>query len=172
MEILEGLLNYEKVLLLLGILLFLVLMVVLIILVVQKRQIKSLLAFFLVPILMIGYPSVKKIQYGNFLVEFNRQTTKAEQVSSDARELQELSETVEEIKRRSPTKTSTLMTIARAEAVLGDTAEALKFVNMALDRVPENMDAIELKNKIHSPAIRPEIRFEELRQDSASILNH
>ncbi len=171
MESLEGLLNYEKVLLLLGILFFLVLMVVLIIFVAQKRKIKPLLVFFLVPILMIGYPSVKKIQYGDLLIELNTKTNKAEQVSSDARERQELNESVEEIKRRSPTKTGTLMTIARAEAVLGDTAEALKFVNMALDRVPENKDAIKLKDKIQARAIDPRIPVRELHQDSAAILN-
>ena len=171
MESLEGLLDYEKVLLLLGILLFLVLMVVLIIIVGQKRKIKPLLAFFLVPILMIGYPSVKKIQYGNLLIEFYRQTNKAEQVSSDARERQELNESMEEVKRRSPKKTGTLVTIARAEAVLGDTAEALKFVNMALDRVPENKNAIMLKDKIQARAIKPGIPVLELHQDSAAILN-
>ncbi len=169
MESLEGLLDYEKVLLLLGILLFLVLMVILIILVVQKRQIKPLLAFFLVPILMIGYPSVKKIQYGNLLVELNRQTEKAGQASSDEGDRQELNETLKEVKRRTPKKAETFVNIARAEAVLGDTTEALKFVNMALDKAPENMRAIELRNRINPSIIRPEIHFEELHQDSSSI---
>jgi hypothetical protein len=96
---------------------------------------------------------------------------KAEQVSSDAQEREELNETVEEIKQRSPTKTGTLVTIAQAEAVLGDTAEALKFVNMALDRVPENKDAIKLKDKILARSINPVIPFRELHRDSAAILN-
>ncbi len=55
--------NYEIILLGLGVALFVVLLFLLIFSVVKKRPLKGLFVFFILPIVMIGFPGIQKIKF-------------------------------------------------------------------------------------------------------------
>ncbi len=80
MNVFDGLHLYEIVLLVLGVILFLVLLVALIIFLIQGRSIKSLLLFFVVSVLMIGFPSVTKFKFDKDGVEIDKLAARAEAV--------------------------------------------------------------------------------------------
>ena len=65
MELFHGLYNYEIVLMVAGILFFIFLVLLLAYLVVKGKEYKQMLAFFVFPVIMIGFPGVKKISYDN-----------------------------------------------------------------------------------------------------------
>ena len=65
--LLENLHLHEIVLLFLGVFLFIILSGALIYYVVKREEIKKLLLFFMLPIIMIGYPSIKEFQFNSAL---------------------------------------------------------------------------------------------------------
>ncbi len=65
MKLFEGLLGYEALLMALGALLFIVLVGIMLFYVVKERPIKPLLAFFALPVLMIGFPGIEKVKFGD-----------------------------------------------------------------------------------------------------------
>lgn len=69
-----GLNLYESVLLVLGIVLFVALLVALLRNVFKNQPYAALLPAFLLPVAMIGYPSIQSIQYNNGLVEIQKAT--------------------------------------------------------------------------------------------------
>jgi hypothetical protein len=77
---LGGLYWYEIVLLVLGVALFLVLLLGLRRNLAAGKSYAGLLPFFILTIAMIGYPSIKSIQYNNGMVEIN---TTAEQIAKN-----------------------------------------------------------------------------------------
>jgi hypothetical protein len=77
MDIKEGLQNYEFILLVLGILLFFVLLFLLIFCVVKNRSIKPLLLFFVLSLVMIGFPGIQKIKFEQAGIEFEKAAKEA-----------------------------------------------------------------------------------------------
>lgn len=75
MDIKEGLHNYEIVLLTLGVALFVVLLFLLIYCVIKKRPLKGLFLFFILPILMIGFPGIQKIKFESNGAELDKIAT-------------------------------------------------------------------------------------------------
>jgi len=70
----DGLHLYEIVLLVLGALFFLLLVVTLIVFVIKNRSIKPLLFFFLISVLMMGFPAVSKVKFDKDGVEIDKIT--------------------------------------------------------------------------------------------------
>src|SRR5437870_13652772 len=73
-SVVEGLQFYEVVLLGLGVVFFFVLVVILVVLVSQNRNIKPLFLFFVVPVLMIGFPAISKIKFDQNGLELDKTT--------------------------------------------------------------------------------------------------
>lgn len=86
--LLENLHLYEIVLLFLGVFLFMILSGALIYYVIKKEEIKKLLLFFMIPIIMIGYPSIQEIQFENALgaLMINKEKVKENPNDSVAKE--------------------------------------------------------------------------------------
>jgi hypothetical protein len=72
MNFIEGLHNYEIVLLGLGVFLFVVLVFLLIYCVVKNRPLKQLLLFFFISIVMIGFSAIQKIRFENGAIELEK----------------------------------------------------------------------------------------------------
>jgi hypothetical protein len=77
MDIKEGLHDYQLILIILGVILFMVLIFLLIYNTLKKRPLKSLFLFFILPILMIGYPAIQKIRFENGVVEVEKAAEKS-----------------------------------------------------------------------------------------------
>ena len=59
---------FEKIFLFMGIGLFVVLIAGMIFYIVKGKEIKSFFLFFLIPIIMVGYPSIQEIKYDGLIV--------------------------------------------------------------------------------------------------------
>ncbi|MGB2698675.1 MAG: hypothetical protein WBD28_12575 [Candidatus Zixiibacteriota bacterium] len=145
MNLQEGLLPHEIVLLYLGILLFLVLLFVLVYYVIQSRKIKALPAFFMVPIIMIAWPSIQKVSIAGVTAEMQRRTEYVKQNPTDLEAKAELAKSVEEIEKRHISSSDTQIILADAHAALGDTSKALSYVNRVLTEQPQDTAAVNRK---------------------------
>jgi len=151
MQFFEGLLFYELVLLVLGVLLFLVLLFALIYSIIKKRDLKVLALFFVLSIIMIGYPSIQKIKFDNGVVELEKRTRELKENPANTAAQNELTKSLSEIEKRPTTNPTTLVKIADAQAAIGDTAKALKNIRDALAVQPDLPQANRLRKRIETP---------------------
>jgi hypothetical protein len=158
MNVFDGLHLYEIVLCVLGVILFLVLLVALIVLLMQGRSIKSLLLFFLIPVVMIGFPAVTKFKFDKDGVEIDKLALTVARNPEDVSAKTKLQMLVSEIKPRATESAEGLVKIARAEAVLGKPDQASATLDQALNRDSELKIAKDLKSRLKTlPSNRDEI---------------
>lgn len=167
MNALEGLLLHEIVFLFLGILLFLVLLFVLVYFVLNKRAIKSLPFFFVIPIIMIGWPSIEKIKFSGSLGSLELALKNLKANPSDATALAAVHESMEKIEKRPVSSPTTLLTLADARAAVGDTTEALTYVTRVLKDQPDLPAAIDKRDDLVIPKIGIESATSKLQQNQA-----
>ena len=110
----------------------------------------GLLAFFAIPILMIGYPSVKSYAIGDMTVTLQG-TTNALQANPGDQELRaKLQQQLSQLDGRQFSDPEKLMILSKAQFALGNNQTALTNVNKALQANPNLPAARELQNKIAS----------------------
>jgi tetratricopeptide (TPR) repeat protein len=148
MALFYGLYLYEVVLLVLGIVFFVVLLLAFGYYMKQNRSITPLLAFFVVAIAMIGYPSIKSIQIKDDMVTIEKQTQRLEENPTDASARTTLQETVAKVEQRPISNAPALTTIAKAQFALGNDAQAASTADKALQSDPQATEAKNLKSKI------------------------
>ncbi len=147
MDSFEGLLYYERVLLVLGSIMFLFLLVAMIIYIFQKRPVKGLLYFFVIPVLMIGWPGIEKISYGDLLVELDKKADEVKNNPTNPTARRELEQAIRDIEDRAPARASSFVRMAEAQAALGDTSRVIRTTNQALKIDPNNLRALDLNSR-------------------------
>ncbi len=165
MNLQEGLLPHEIVLLYLGILLFLVLLFVLVYYVIQSRKIKTLPAFFMIPIIMIAWPSIQKVSIAGVTAEMKDRAEYVKQNPTDSEAKAELAKSVEEIEKRHISSDSTELALADAHAALGDTVKALIYVRRVLKEQPDLPAAVDRRDDLIIPGTGIESATSKLKQD-------
>src|SRR2546423_12406634 len=100
MKIFDGLHLYEVILAILGVLLFIVLVIILIANVVRNHSIKPLLLFFIIPILMIGFPAWSKIKWNKDGFELDKTTQELAKNPSNPELETKLKDLVHEVEPR------------------------------------------------------------------------
>ena len=169
MKLLEGLLLYEVVLLALGVVLFAALVFVLIYSVRMKRSITPLLFFFMIPVVMIGFPAIQKVKFDKDGLEIEKQiTTILDQpvtATTTPAATADLKAKVDQFKLRAVKSPAALLTIARAEAALGEVAQSKATLDQAIKLNPQSEAAQDLKRRVeklnvntHSAILRETIR--------------
>jgi len=148
MKFLEGLYSYEIVLLALGVVLFVALLVAFLYLVFQGKPFAALLGFFLIPIAMIGYPSIKSIQFKDGVVTISKQTAQLEQDSTNKSLRESLHTAIAKIQARPAASADTSVTLARAQFALGNETAAKSNLQKALAASPNLPAAQNLKAKM------------------------
>ncbi len=153
----------EFVLLCMGIVFFITLLVILIIMVVQKRDIKVLLLFFLFPLAMIGWPTIKivKVSPGGF--ELNKENIAEAQTNPEARK--KLEEITNSLNNTNITNPDSIKLLAQANAVLGDTSMAIKHVEKALMKNPNDREALHLQYIYATPNFKLEKGIENVKKN-------
>jgi hypothetical protein len=136
MSLLEGLLLHEIIFLFLGILLFLVLLFVLVYYVIMSRKIKTLPAFFIIPIIMIGWPSIEKIKFSGSLGSLEMALKSLQADPSDPAALAVVQEGISEIESRPVFKTSTERILSDAQEAMADTTKAIYYLDRILTVKP------------------------------------
>lgn len=146
-EIFSGLLLYELVLLLLGVILFLILCVGLLFYIIKKEQIKKLLLFFAIPILMIGYPSIKEVSISKDRIALTKYQERFIENPNDTVAKQMVEEYTEKLKDRAAS-TEDIVQISKSNLLLGKNKEAVEFADKALTREDSNEKAQDIKKLV------------------------
>lgn len=144
----DGLHSYEVVLMVLGIVLFLILAMVLMLYVYQRRMVSTLLPFFMMPVVMIGFPAFQKISFGNNVVSVEKNLETLAENPGDTKTRAQLMEHLRQVAER-PTKDPKVnLTIARAYKTLGQPDRALERVDSALKVNPRLREASRLREDL------------------------
>jgi tetratricopeptide (TPR) repeat protein len=142
----DGLYLFEWVLMALGVILF----VVLVIAFLHKRSIGVLLGFFVVPIAMIGYPSLQSIQISDGKVSLEKKADAVLANPADPTARKELQQQVEKLRSRPFSDPATLTVLSKAEFALGNDQVAKNNLEKALQKDPQLPAAKQLQIKIDS----------------------
>jgi hypothetical protein len=156
MKLIDGLYFYELVLLGLGTLLFITDLILLIIFASQKRRLRDLLLFFFISVIMIGYPSIQKIVYDNGVLTIEKLARGVSQDPSDSVQRNKLEMAILKMEPRSGKDPETLVELGKAQAALGDTVKAEKYVGKALNISPELSEAKKLQIQFNTPQVQLE----------------
>ena len=147
-KFLEGLYGYEIVLGALGVLLFVVLVPMLLRQIWRDKPYVGLLAFFLLPVAMIGFPGLKSIQYKDGVLSLEKDAHQLQQNPTDKALREKVARQVADIGSRPSTNPETMTSVAQAQFELGNHAAAETAVDQALKERPKLADAVKLKERI------------------------
>ncbi len=148
MALFDGLYLYEVVLLVCGVLMFIGLLAGLLWMIFSNRHYKGLLLFFVLPITMIGFPSITSIQIQDGTIDIEKQTTALQGNPQDAQARATLQAQVAKLETRPFKDPATVTRLARAQFALGNEEKAESTLNTALAASPNLAGAVELKKKI------------------------
>lgn len=148
MKFFNGLYSFEIVLMVLGVLLFVALLIAFLRLVFTGKPYAALLMFFVLPIVMIAYPSIQSVTFGNDSVTIDKGTTELLDHPDDKQLRATLQADVEKISARPARDAETAATLARAHFALGNDEAAQANLQKALQANPNLPAAKELQQKI------------------------
>lgn len=146
----DGLYVFEWVLMVLGVILFVALVIGFFYQLTHNRSVGVLLAFFMVPIAMIGYPSLQSIQISDGKVVLEKKTEAVLSNPTDTTARQELQQQVEKLRSRPFSDPATLTVLSKADFALGNDKEAKTNLEKALQKDPQLQAAKQLRIKIDS----------------------
>lgn len=148
MSFFDGLYSYQIVLMVLGIILFFVFVGAFVALMIKGKPYVKLLPFFLLPIVMIGYPGIESVSYQNGVVTITNATESLQQNPTDNTLRQTLQTAVDKTASRPTTNPDTITAIAAAQFALGDHQAAEAKLKTALEKSPQLPAAIALEKRI------------------------
>ncbi len=151
MSLFAGLYFYEIVLLVLGVILFVPLTVVLTINALKGKDIKGLLPFMGVVVLMIGFSSFQKIKYDNGVIEVEKFAHAA--AAGDSTAVVKMDAKIAMLAPRGKSDPNTLLRFAKAKAIVGDSLSALTYADSALRAEPRLPGAREFKQTVLTPRV-------------------
>jgi len=151
MSLFDGLHFYEIVLLVLGVLFFIVLLFVLVYSVIKKQAIKNLLPFFIIPIIMIGYPSIQEVKIANGMLNIEKLTAEVKGNPNNAEARAALAEKLSKMERRKIKNPDSLIEMAKAQAAINNKEKARNHINSVLKVRPDSREALKLQQIIEGP---------------------
>lgn len=167
----DGLLLYEIVLLFLGVFLFLILCIGLLYYIIKKEQIKKLLLFFVLPILMIGYPSIQEISISKDRILLTKYQEEFIENPKDSVVRKKVEEYTDKLEDRA-SGTDAIVQISKSKLLLGDHNEAVDFANKAITRESTNQEARQIRSLAtleksiqESPAESNQIQMDSIAKD-------
>ena len=144
----DGLYGYEIVLGALGVLLFVALLPLLVRQILRDKPYGGLLAFFILPVAMIGFPSLKSIQYKDGMISLEKDARQLQQDPTNTTLRQKVARQVSDISGRPSSSPETKARLAQAQFELGDHAAAEATVDQVLKQQPQLAEAVKLKDRI------------------------
>ena len=143
----DGLLLYEVTLLILGVILFLILSIGLLYYIIKKEQIAKLLLFFLIPIVMIGYPSINQISISNDKIELTKYQQQLIQNPEDSVAMKKVETITEKLEERA-TSPKDLVQVSTSNLLLGNNVKAVSLADKALLIDSNNLAARDIKKLV------------------------
>ena len=148
MPLLDGLYPYEVLLAGAGILLFVVVLFLFVRQVLAQKPYGGLLMFYFLSVVMIGWPSIQKVQIGEDSVSLEKNTTALQQNPKDAKLRETVASQVRKMSGRPITDPGIATRIATAQLELGDPAASEATVDKVLAAAPKAAGPLEVKNRI------------------------
>jgi hypothetical protein len=139
---------YEIAMLVLGVVLFFVLVITLLKLVNRGKPFGSLLLFFAIPVVMIGYPTIQSVSFEDGVVTITKTTALLQKDPANTTLRQTLQQAVKKTALRPATNPRTMAKIAAGQFALGDRAAAEAKLKIALQQSPHLPAAVALQRKI------------------------
>jgi hypothetical protein len=154
----DGLYSYERVLMVLGIILFLVLTFGLVVFIVQKRKLAALFAFYIFPVLMIGFPAFQKVSYDDGMLSLEKETHSLQAEPNNPATRTALLASIDKVQARARSDANASLAVARAYSSLDQPDKALEHVDAALQVSPNLDEAVRLRAKFTRDALsRPRL---------------
>ncbi len=148
MNLLQGIQLHELILMVLGFILGLVLIFIFLFTALKNKPNLKLLYGFIAPLVMIGYPSIRSIEFGKDVIKIDKLVEKVNANPTDTIAQRELVQNLQELPAsRCKTSSDALAAIANAQASLGQYDSARVMSQRAVDLDKKNEKAIE-SNKI------------------------
>ena len=148
MNLLQGIQLHELILMILGFILGLVLIFIFLFTALKNKPNLKLLYGFIAPLVMIGYPSIRSIEFGKDVIKIDKLVEKVNANPTDTIVQKELIQNLQELPAsRCRTSSDALAAIANAQASLGQYDSAKVMSQRAVDLDKKNEKAIE-SNKI------------------------
>lgn len=144
-KLFDGLLLYEITLIFLGVLLFVILCIGLMVYILKKEPVKNLLFFFLIPIVMIGFPGINQISISNDKIELTKNQQKLIDNPNDSIAREKVEQITEKLENRASSPQD-LVQISTSNLLLGNSEKAISLADKALVSDGENMAAREIKS--------------------------
>lgn len=144
----DGLYAYEIVLLILGVVLFVAILVAFLRQVFTKQPYGGLLAFFVLPILMIGLPSLQSFKIAGIEADLAAKTQAVQQDPTDQQARSALQQDAQALSSRPVTNAATNANLAEAQFALGNEQAAKLNLQKALQADPNLPAAQDVKRKI------------------------
>lgn len=141
----DGLLLYEITLLFLGVLLFVILCIGLLYYILKNEPVNKLLFFFLIPVIMIGYPGINQISISNDKIELTKYQQKLIDNPNDSVAREKVEQITEKLEKRASNPRD-LVQISTSNLLLGNTEKAIILANEALTSDQKNIAVLEIKN--------------------------
>ena len=165
----EGLNFFETVLLFMGVFLFIVLVFLLIWNVIKQKPFKALLGFFIVPIVMIGYSSIKSIEWKGITLNLQNATDSLNADPGNTTLRSALVSVLGKIEEKGGTLLSSpnaAATVAQAHASLGNYDSASHYLNVA-----DSLDPTNPKLAVVRRQVTQQITEEQGLKKQAAVLN-
>jgi len=144
----DGLNLFEWVLLVLGVILFFVAVIGFFVQLKNKNNLTPILGFFIVSIIMIGYPSIQSFQLAGAEVTMQQATNDLHNDPGNSSARQTLQAAVKKLGNRSFSDPAVLTSLSSAQFALGNEQAAKDNLNKALQKDPTLASAQQLKAKI------------------------
>lgn len=139
----NGMLPFEIVLLIMGVIIFLALIFLLIWNDLKKEKIVALLPFFLIPVILVGYPSVQSVEFKDDGLSIQKYTQDVKADPTDTASIHALTDKLEAF-RSNPSRVmnnpEALATIAGAQLALGNLDSAALTIGQASRIAPQSGD--------------------------------
>jgi tetratricopeptide (TPR) repeat protein len=147
----NNMLSYETILAIMGMIFFLVLVFALVWSVLKKRNITKLLPFFIIPIIMVAYPTLKSIKIGDFILDIQAQSKIVENNPRDTAAVKRLEESLEKLKTndRLSNNSNVLVAAANAQMILGNYNSASSNLDMARQIDPKTAGLSPLRTELN-----------------------
>ena len=161
MKLLEGVSLSELILMGLGLVLGIVLLSVFVYTAIKKEPNLNLIYAFLIPVIMIGYPSIQKVQFDKGVVTIDKYAAEVEKNPLDTTAHKQLNQAIEAIPAGVAKESSSAMTaIAKGQAALGQYETARVTANKAWELDSTSPKVVEVRNMIRSRQIEKR-RFDD-----------
>ena len=166
MNIFQNLCPHESILMILGIVLFAALIFVLIWSVVKEKKVGILLPFFLLPVIMVGYPSLGTIKYENNKFELENQKQKLFEGDFTPEEYEAFTTAYLAIAQscKSNHDPEAQESLAEAQLATGNFEEAREIASRTLNLQPGNLAAQEIVRQSSEQIQQENVFLEKINQ--------